>query len=930
MTKHRSDPALDTEMSTLRAQLAGAQEDLRAIRSGNVDAVMVTGERGQQVFTLTGADRAYRQLVETMGEGAATLSEDGVILYCNDRLAKMLGRPLEQVIGSALESWLPPADHAALAGILLRAHTESVRSEIALVTAGGTAMPVYLSASHLRLDGAETVTCLVLTDLTEQRHLEQVAAAEQLARSILEQAADAIVVCDVEGQVMRASKTAQAFCKSNPLQLPFTEAFPLQTRTAQSFSVDSVLRGETLRDVDATLDHDGRELAFLVNAGPLFQASEILGCVVTWTDITARKRVEDDLRRKGFLLSEAQRFGSVGSWYWDLVGPMTWSEEMYRVYGVTPDTFEPTVENLDGLIHPDDRWAMQAWISACLANEGPSELEIRVNPPDGTTRYVLGRGELALDDGGQPAYMAGTVQDITERVQAEGTLRLQSAALNAAASAMVITDRNGVVEWSNTAYSKLSGYCAEESLGMCLWGVAQTDADAATAASDKEMWATVLAGNVWRGEVTSLRRDGSRYLQKRTVTPVKDERDEIAHFIAIKEDLTALRLLQSQLQQAQKMETVGQLAGGVAHDFNNLLTVINTTADLAAADLQEGDPLREEFREIRLAGERAATLTRQLLAFSRKQVLQPAVLNVNTVVANMERMLGRLIGENILLEFSPAPDLGSVKVDAGQLEQVVVNLVVNARDAMPDGGTLIVSTRNVTLDATYAAEHPTCTPGPNVLLAFTDTGLGMLEATRRRIFEPFFTTKGVGKGSGLGLSTVFGIVQQSGGRVEVYSEVGKGTVFKVYLPVVDSPAEAGAIAGATALARGTETVLVVEDDPAVRRVATRVLKGAGYTVLTANGGQQALALLKAHPGPVHLVLTDMVMPGMSGQELAARLGAERPNQNVLFTSGFTNDALRLGGLPNVSAQFIGKPYSAIELTRKVREVLDLEVEGPDR
>ena len=323
-------------------------------------------------------------------------------------------------------------------------------------------------------------------------------------------------------------------------------------------------------------------------------------------------------------------------------------------------------------------------------------------------------------------------------------------------------------------------------------------------------------------------------------------------------------------------------------------------------------------------------LTRQLLAFSRKQVLQPAVLNVNTVVANMERMLGRLIGDNILLEFAPAPDLGSVKVDAGQLEQVVVNLVVNARDAMPEGGTLIVSTRNVTLDASYAAEHPTCTPGPHVLLAFTDTGLGMLEATRRRIFEPFFTTKDVGKGSGLGLSTVFGIVQQSGGRVEVYSEVGKGTVFKVYLPVVDSPAEAGAIAGATALARGTETVLVVEDDPAVRRVATRVLKGAGYTVLTANGGQQALALLKAHPGPVHLVLTDMVMPGMSGQELAARLGAERPNQNVLFTSGFTNDALRLGGLPNVSAQFIGKPYSAIELTRKVREVLDLEVEGPDR
>ncbi len=307
-------------------------------------------------------------------------------------------------------------------------------------------------------------------------------------------------------------------------------------------------------------------------------------------------------------------------------------------------------------------------------------------------------------------------------------------------------------------------------------------------------------------------------------------------------------------------------------------------------------------------------------------MLQPAVLNVNTVVVNMERMLGRLIGENILLEIRPTPDLGNVKVDAGQLEQVVMNLVVNARDAMPDGGTLIVTTRNVTLDAAYAAGNPTSTPGPHVLLAISDTGSGMDEATRRKIFEPFFTTKDVGKGSGLGLSTVFGIVRQSGGSIEVYSEVGRGTVFKVYLPLVDAP-EAVSSAGAASPAHGTETILVVEDDAAVRRVATRVLRAAGYTVLTANNGMAALALLASQGGAVHLVLTDMVMPKMGGLELAARLKELRPDQKVLFTSGYTDDTMRLGGRPDIAAQFIGKPYTGVELTRRVRDVLDLEVAG---
>ncbi|MBK7583281.1 MAG: PAS domain S-box protein [Myxococcales bacterium] len=562
MKKHRSAPALDSEVSSLRARLANAEEDLRAIRSGDVDAVLVTGERGDQVFTLNGADRAYRQLVETMSEGAATVSRDGVCLFCNVRLAQMLERPLDQVIGSTLQNWLAPADQAALVEILRGEDTETARREIALVTAAGSTMPVYLSASHLRLGEAETVTCLLLTDLTAQRRHEHVAAAEQLARSILDQAADAIVVCDVDGRVMRASQVAQQFCDGDLLRRPFAQAFPLQTRDAEPFALVSVLMGETMRDVDATLRQHGQDFAFLVNARPLVREQKIFGCVVTLIDITARKAAEDEIRRKEFLLSESQRLGSVGSWFWDLEGPMTWSDETYRVYGVERDTFTPTVESLLALIHPDDRLAMQAWIGACLAGEQRQELAFQINPPDGTTRHVLGRGEVVLDAGGRPAYVGGTVQDITRRIQAEGTLRLQSAALNAAANAMVITDRDGVVEWSNTALSKLSGYSAEESLGMRLWGVPPSGGDAATVASNEEMWAAILAGRDWRGEVTSLRRDGSRYLQERSVTPVRNERGEIAHFIAIKEDLTDRRSLESQLQQSRRWRRWGNWPAG--------------------------------------------------------------------------------------------------------------------------------------------------------------------------------------------------------------------------------------------------------------------------------------------------------------------------------------------------------------------------------
>ncbi len=378
-----------------------------------------------------------------------------------------------------------------------------------------------------------------------------------------------------------------------------------------------------------------------------------------------------------------------------------------------------------------------------------------------------------------------------------------------------------------------------------------------------------------------------------------------------------------QFRQAQKMEAVGRLAGGVAHDFNNLLTVITSYSQLLLDDLGVADPRRTDLEEIRKAASGAATLTRQLLAFSRQQVLEPRVLDLNAVVTTAGKMLKRLIGEDIELSTALAPDLGAIKADPGQLEQVIMNLAVNARDAMPMGGRLTIETANVELDGAYTQEHRMVAAGSYVLLAVSDTGLGMDELTRTRIFEPFFTTKEKGKGTGLGLATVYGIVKQSDGFVWVYSELGHGTTFKTYFPRVEERVDTGALAGvAPGSLHGTETVLVAEDAGGVRAVARQVLKRHGYVVLAAADGQSALDQALGREGPIDLLVTDVIMPEMSGRQLADRLRERQPELKVLFVSGYTDDAIVRHGILEPGIAFLQKPFTPEALARKVREVLD--------
>jgi len=509
------------------------------------------------------------------------------------------------------------------------------------------------------------------------------------------------------------------------------------------------------------------------------------------------------------------------------------------------------------------------------------------------------------------------VHALRQRVHRE---RLATA-IEQAAETVVVTDLEGTILYVNPAFEAVSGYTRAEAVGKNPRVLKSGELDPRIY---RELWATITSGATWRGRLVNRTKGGALFTEETTISPVRDAGGAVVSYVAVKRDITRDLSLEAQLRQSQKMEGIGRLAGGVAHDFNNLLSVILGCTDLALAELRPGDPIRDDLVEIAKAGQRAAALTRQLLAFSRKQVLQPVTLQLNAVVAGLEPMLRRVLGEDIEYAQTLDPDLGLVRADPGQLEQVIVNLVVNARDAMPRGGRLTVETATVELDAGALARHPGAKAGPHAALTVRDTGVGMDASTLAHAFEPFFTTKGPGEGTGLGLATVHGIVEQSGGHIDVASQPDGGTTFTVFLPV--EPSRGSVAAGPRGAARrsGSETVLVAEDERAVRSLVTRVLTAAGYTVLDAANGPEALALCERQETAIHLLLTDVVMPAMSGKALADLVTKARPGLKVLFMSGYTDDAIARHGVLDPDVHFLAKPILPAELLRKVREALDAE------
>ncbi len=640
----------------------------------------------------------------------------------------------------------------------------------------------------------------------------------------------------------------------------------------------------------------------------------------TLIDITERKRVQEDLRFKTALLQAQSETTLDGILVVDKDDQILLVNRRFVQMWNLPE---------DAVSIVDDQKLIQMVVPQVRDTEA-FLTRVRYLNAHGEEKS---RDELELKDGrifdryssplrGAQDQFYGRIwyfRDISERTRAEvERLRLVTA-IEQSAEAVVITNPQGDIEYVNPAFTHITGYSREEALGQNPRILKSNKQDPAFY---QQLWETILQGKPWHGELINQRKDGTPYTEQMSIAPVKGPHGEVTHFIATVLDVTERKNLEEQLQRAAKMEAVGRLAGGVAHDFNNLLTVINGYAEILKARLASDQKASEYIQEIGSAGERAAGLTRQLLAFSRRQVLTPQVLDLNAVVSNLEKMLRRLIGEDVRLRTNLERNLGRVKADPGQIEQVLMNLAVNSRDAMPYGGDLTIETSNVELDEGYTANHPTVKPGPHVMLAVSDSGMGMPPEIKAHIFEPFFTTKEKGKGTGLGLATVYGIVKQSEGSIWLYTEQGQGTVFKIYLPIVNELATE--VLPPTVVmdsASGTETILLIEDEDGVRSLVKVALASGGYTVLESHDAQGGLELCAAHSGPIDLLLTDVVMPQMSGPAVAEKIGAARPGIKVLFMSGYTDDAIVHHGVLRHGTPFIQKPFSPVALRRKVREVL---------
>jgi len=638
----------------------------------------------------------------------------------------------------------------------------------------------------------------------------------------------------------------------------------------------------------------------------------------------ARQRAEAELRRReGYLRALMENSLDVLS-ILNRDGVYRYnSPSLKQVFGYEPA--EMAGQNAFALVHPEDlAGARQSFERALQNPQLRLTHQLRFRRRDGTWCDIEVVGHNRLDD----PEIAGVVlstRDISQRKRAEEAHRLLAAAVEQSAETIVITDVQGKMLYVNPAFERIAGYSRQEALGANPRLLKSGKHDAEFYAW---MWRTLVKGEVWHGRIINKRKDGALYEEDASITPIRDAAGQIVNYVAVKRDVTREVQLEGELRQAQKMEAIGRLAGGVAHDFNNLLTVIRGNAELLLMEEEEklGAGPRECLKQVIAAADRAANLTRQLLIFGRKQTMQMQAVALNDLIANLTKMLKRLVREDIRLECRYAAQLPFVRADPGMLEQVLLNLVVNARDALPQGGELLIATEAASVTAARAETDPEARAGEYACLTVRDTGTGIAAEHLQRIFEPFFTTKDVGKGSGLGLATVYGIVKQHQGWIEVASHLGGGTTFKIFLPAMAGPAAKGATAPAEPkLPRGAETVLLVEDEEPVRLVTRRVLERYGYTVLEAGNAREAREVWRKHREQIALLLTDMIMPeGVTGRDLAEELREGRPGLKVVFMSGYSAEVVGQDTefFHRTRSHFLHKPCLPSTLIQTVRQCLD--------
>jgi PAS domain S-box-containing protein len=885
------------------------------------------------------SEEKYRFVVENAGE-AILVTQGGMTRFANPKASEIIGYPKEVLTSRPFLEFIHPEDR----GMVLERHTKRLRGErvpevYPFRIMDGQGNVKWLETSVVLISWDNRPAALdFLTDVTERTKAEErLRLSEQRYRALSESAQDFIFIVDRNGEIQYVNTAGALAFGSFPEKIKgrnIRELFPQEIAERQKQNLQKVFESGNVFSSEQKTLFPSQELWLDTQLIPLgSEKGKITSVLGISRDMTERKRAEEALRES------EERYRTIleniedGYYETDLRGDLTFfNDSLCRMLGYSKDEMMG-MSNKQYTDEENRKRLLQAFNDVYRTGKPAKGFDWQVIRKDG--RKVFGEVSVSLvkDSEAHPIGFRGIARDITQRKQAEQALRTEKqrfqTLLGNAPFGMMMIDDKGDFKYLNTKFIELFGYGLHDVPNGKAWF--------RKAYPDPTYRHQVIS--TWINDSKSLE-PGEKVPRIVTVT-CKDGTEKMTRFITVKletgenlvsaEDITERKraeeeraLLQEQLRQSQKMEAVGLLAGGIAHDFNNLLTVIKGYGQLSLLKLDGDSPLKRNIEEIQKGAERAANLTRQLLAFSRRQVMEMKVLNLNTLLMELKEMLHRVIGEDIELITRLSADLGRIKTDPGQFEQVILNLAVNARDAMPTGGKLIIETANVELDEAYAHSHVGVTTNPYVMLIISDTGSGMTPEVKGRIFEPFFTTKEKGRGTGLGLSTVYGIIKQSQGNIWAYSEPGHGTTFKIYLPRIEEDVSFLYHRGDNEFPKhGNETILLVEDELSLRSLAGQILRDHGYTVIEASNGEEALRLTEEHNGKaIHLLLTDVVMPQMSGKDLAERIKALRPSVKVLYTSGYTGDTIAHHGILEPDIDFLQKPFSPAMLTRKVREVLD--------
>ncbi len=858
------------------------------------------------------------------------LNRQRVVIYISPAIRKMLGYNESQILNRRFSDLV----HRDYVLTIERAYEEILKGkpirnlEIKILKKNGEFIEGEVNASPIFEEDQVVQIQGVIRDISERKHREEeLRQSEEKFKLLAEGLQDVVMRISVGGKIEYCSPAVKEFGGYDSQEEKGEFIGKYFANPLELVKTLNLMKELTISRKPSTISFFYRSKntpPFMVEVSgrPLIKNNQVVSFMCVMRDISQRVKAEMEMRKREATLNTITSAAQDAIVMMDDQGLITfWNPAAEKIFEWTRS--EALGKNLHRLIVPERYWKDHEKAFPQFQNSGEGaavgkRLELFGKRKSGNEITV----ELSLSaiqiEGHWNAV--GIMRDITERKIVEEKMRWQHTALESAANGIVILNVHGQILWVNPAFQALTGYSSEEAIGKNPRILKSGKHDASFY---KDLWDTILAGKVWCGEIINKRKDGSFYTEEMTITPVKTDTG-ISHFIAIKQDITSRKQYEEKVRRSQRMESVGMMAGGVAHDFNNILTVIGGYLDLVMMNEATVKKHTLELTEIKEAVQRASQLVKRLLVFSRKEVSAPKVFEINVLIQDLEKMLTRLMGEHIELSLKLKPGIGNIKADPSQVEQVIVNLVVNARDAMPNGGKILIEASDVILDEDYSEHYVNIPAGHYVLIAIQDNGTGMSDEVKEHLFEPFFTTKPKGKGTGLGLSMCFGIMRQSHGHISVYSEVGHGTVIKLYFPKVLETGEA-LICQKTddVFPCGNETILVVEDEGSLRKLAVTILSQQGYVLHEAENGLKALSYIESHPEiKWDLIVTDVIMPQMNGRDLAAELWKRYPKLKILFMSGYTDDAMVRGGIRSGAIHFLQKPFTRRSFSFKIREVLD--------